>query len=69
MPPCSTNRSVTKLLRQSMPPALKPGTHSQTLVPPQSLMRAFVLSLGTRDEKRQKKRMLPLLPVIQGFEF
>lgn len=73
MPPCSTNRRVTQLFRKSMPPTLKPGTHNQTLVPQQSLMRPFVLSLGTRDEKRQKaerkNKMLPLLPVIQGFDF
>lgn len=72
MPPCSTNRNVTQLFRKNMPPILKPGTHNQTFEPHQSLMRPFVLSLGTRDEKRQKterKKMSPLLPVIQGFDF
>lgn len=55
-----------------MPPILKPGTHNQMLVPHQSLMRPFVLSLGTGDEKRQTKErknwMLPLLPVNRGFD-
>lgn len=72
MPPCSANRNVTQLFRKNMPPVLKPGTHNQMFEPHQSLMRPFVLSLGTRDQKRQKterKKMSPLLPVIQGFDF
>lgn len=56
-----------------MPSILKPGTHNQSLVPHQNLMRPLVVGLGTRDEKRQKterkNRMLLLLPVIQGFDF
>lgn len=56
-----------------MPPILKLGTHNDTLVPHQSLMRPLVVGLGTGDEKRQKtqrkNKMLPLLPVIQGFDF
>lgn len=72
-PPCSTNRSVTKLFRKNMPPILKPGTRYQKLLAHQSPMRPFVLSLSSRDERRQKterkSRMLPLLPVIQGFDF
>lgn len=64
MPPCSANRSTKQLLTKSMPPTLKPATHNQMLVPTQSLMRPFVLSPCTRDEKRltteRKKWMLPL---------
>lgn len=73
MPPCSTNRSVIQLFKENMPPILTPGTHNQKLVHHQPLMRPFVLSLGTRDEKRlktgRKKWMLPLLPEILGFDF
>lgn len=64
MPPCSANRSTKQLLTKSMPPTLEPATHNQMLVPTQSLMRPFVLSPCTRDEKRltteRKKWMLPL---------
>lgn len=53
-----------QLLRKIMPATLKPATRNRMLVPSQSLMRPFVLSPCTGDERRQtserKKWMLPL---------
>lgn len=68
VPPCSNNRS--SCTERTCHPCLEPGTHNQMHMRHRGLMRAFVVGVRTRHEKRTKmgEKILLLLPVFQGFD-